>query len=109
MFPVYFLAIRNKDNKTVNYAIVNGQTGKVAADLPIAFSKYFLASFILSVILFLLIDNFFVFTPKVIAGIAIAFSALSLIISLVQATRLYKSEYHMDDLGFMSKEENANS
>lgn len=109
MFPVYFLAIRNKDNKTINYAVVNGQTGKVAADLPVSFGKYLIASLLLSVIVFLLIDNLFVFTPKTIAVIAIIFSVLSLIISLVQSTKLHKSEYHMDDLGFMSKEVNQNS
>lgn len=109
MFPVYFLAIRNKDNKTINYAVVNGQTGKVACDLPISFGKYIIASLVLAVVLFLLTDNMFVFTPKVVAGISIAFSILSLIISLIQALQLHKNECHLDDLGYISKEENKNS
>ena len=42
--PVYFTAIRDKDNKHLHYAIINGQTGKVCADLPVDFKKYLLFS-----------------------------------------------------------------
>ena len=38
MFPVWFLSYRNKDR--VAYATVNGQTGKVVADLPISVGKF---------------------------------------------------------------------
>lgn len=106
MFPVYFLAIRNKDNKTINYAVVNGQTGKVAADLPISFTKYIIGSLILAFILFLIIDNLFVFTPKTIAVISIISSVVSLIISFVQGSLIHTREFHTDDLGYMSIEKN---
>ena len=103
MFPVYFLAIRNKDNKTVNYAVVNGQTGKVVADLPIAFTKYIFASLLISVIIFLLIDNLVVLTPKNIAVFSIVAGLISLIISANQLTKIKNRETHMDDQGYLSK------
>lgn len=49
MFPVYFLAIRDKADKNIHYAVINGQTGKVAMDLPIDFWKYILCSVILAI------------------------------------------------------------
>ncbi len=106
MFPVYFLAIRNKDDKTVSYAVVNGQTGKVAMDLPISFKKYVIASLCLSLLLFLLIDNMFVITPKTIAMLSILSAFISLIISWQQASLMCKREQHLDDEGYMSIESN---
>lgn len=38
MLPVWFLSYRNGDR--VSYAVVNGQTGKAAADLPVDMKKY---------------------------------------------------------------------
>ena len=47
-YPVYFLAIKNKNN-TVSYAAVNGQTGKVAVEMPIDFKKYIIFTLILAI------------------------------------------------------------
>ena len=109
MFPVYFLAIRNKDNKTVNYAVVNGQTGKVAADLPISFIKYVIGSLLLSVVLFFVLDTLFVIQPKTVCFFSIIFAVISLILSCVQAGGLNNKVYHTDDRGFMSIEANKES
>jgi len=105
MFPVYFLAIRTKDNKNVHYAVINGQTGKVALDLPIDFMKYIIGSLILALICFLLIDGFIVLTPKKVALFSIVAGLTSLIISASQASSLKKKEMHTDDKGYMSKQD----
>ena len=105
MFPVYFLAIRDKSNTKLHYAVINGQTGKVALDLPIDFKKYIIGSVILSVILFLLIDNIIVLTPKKVALFSILAGLISLIISATQASSIKKRETHEDDKGYMSKQE----
>ena len=102
MFPVYFLAIRSKYDKTINYAVVNGQTGKVVADLPISFAKYILFSIILAAIIFLLIDNLVLLTPKSIAGFSILSGFVSLILSAIQLTNIKNKEYHKDDKGYNS-------
>ena len=65
MLPVWFMCIRSKDKKgedRVSYTVVNGQTGKIAGDIPIAVNKYILASTILSVILFIVLNFILNFT-----------------------------------------------
>lgn len=58
MFPVYFLAFRDEKNGKISYAVINGQTGKIAADIPVDVKKYIVAVLIFSVPLFV-INNFF--------------------------------------------------
>ena len=105
MFPVYFLAIRDKTDKKVHYAVVNGQTGKVALDLPIDFKKYIIGSFILALIIFLIIDGLIVLTPRKVALFSIISGIISLIISSSQASSIKKRELNLDDKGYMSKQE----
>ena len=108
MFPVYFLAIRDKSNKKVNYAVVNGQTGAIAIDLPVAFWKYIVLSLLLSVLIFLLINSNLVLTPKVVCIVTIAFGILSLILSASQVDKMKKRITHADDIGvsFVTKNKN---
>lgn len=101
MFPVYFLAIRDKENKYINYAIVNGQTGKVAIDLPVDFMKYIGFSLLLTIPLFLLINWFLVLTPKVVCVVSIVAAVISLIISFIQINSIQARETHSDDEGYM--------
>lgn len=103
MFPIYFLAIRDKKNKYVNYAVVNGQTGKVAIDLPIDFKKYILISFLLTIPIFLLINNFLVIVPKNICIFSIFASIVSIVISRYQLKKIYERENHLDDIGYVKK------
>jgi hypothetical protein len=100
MFPVWFLAVRNKDR--VSYAVVNGQTGKVAVDIPIDFKKYLLGSAILAVPLFLLFNLFFTIKPEFMLGIAIALALVSMLISNSQINRVYARENYLDDKGWNS-------
>ena len=102
MYPIYFLAIRNKNNKYIHYAVVNGQTGKIAADIPIDFKKYIIISFIVAALIFLLINNLLVITPKVVCGFSIAIAIISMIISLYQLNAIEKKENHLDDIGYKS-------
>ena len=102
MFPVYFLAIRDKKNKKVNYAIVNGQTGKVAIDLPVDFTKYLLTSILLAVPIFLLINNLLVLTPQTLCILAIIFAIIGLIISNYHANKIHERENHFDDIGYIN-------
>ena len=100
MFPVYFLAIRDKKNEYVNYAVVNGQTGKVAVDLPIDFLKYIIGSLLLTIPLFMFFETSFVLIPQVIATLAVVFSIISLVVSNIQLNKIYAREHHTEDLGF---------
>ena len=107
MFPVYFLAIRDNKNN-INYAVVNGQTGKVVADIPISFTKYLVASAILSVITFLLINSFLILTPTKVTIFAIIMTIISLIYSIAQASQIQAQKNHDDDKGIKSVNKNEN-
>lgn len=99
MFPAYFLALRDNNNQTVSYAVVNGQTGKVAVDLPIDFKKYVWGSLIASFFIFILINILFVLTPIKVNVISIILGFVSLIISYYQVKKIRMKENHEDDRG----------
>ncbi len=106
LFPLYFLAIRDKKEQYVNYAIVNGQTGKVVLDLPVDFKKYILFSLILTIPIFIFLEFFLVLVPRTITIFSMITAVISLIISLVQINKIDARETHSDDEGYMSKENN---
>ena len=103
MYPVYFLSIRNKKNDSINYAIVNGQTGEAVADIPIDFKKYILISLLISLPIFLLINNLLVIVPKAVCIFSVFISVISLMISLYQLDSINKRKNHLDDVGYGSK------
>lgn len=97
MFPVWFMAYRNKDR--VAYATVNGQTGKVAADLPVDTKKYILGSLLLSIPLFLIFNLLFTVVPSVTLVIASLLAAITAIIDVVELGALSRKEKRSDDKG----------
>ena len=109
MFPVYFLAIRDKDNKHINYAVINGDNGKVAADIPIDFKKYIFLTLLLTIFVFLLINSYLVVIPQVILVFSIGMALLSGIISNNQLNKMEMSKTYSDDLGVLSKDRKENS
>ena len=56
MFPVWFLSYRKDDR--VAYAAINGQTGKMTADIPIDKAKYLIATGILAGVIWLILQTF---------------------------------------------------
>lgn len=104
MFPLYFLAIRTKDNKYVHYAVINGQTGEIAADLPIDFKKYIIYTIILSVIIFVLLQFVGTITPNKLLVFSLFASLVSIIISNNQLSKINRKNNRLDDLGFVTKE-----
>ena len=107
LFPVYFLATRNKQGDRISYAVINGQTGKVAAEIPIDFKKYLIASLILAVVLFFVFNGFLTLTPIKVTIASIVFNAVSLVVSATQTNKINKRKSMLDDKGFASKEKNS--
>lgn len=97
MFPVWFMSYRNGDR--VTYATVNGQTGKVAADLPIDPKKYLLFSGLLAVVIFLILNLFLVLTPKAVLMTASVLTVIVFIINGSQRNAIGKAETGADDKG----------
>ncbi|MCR5508890.1 MAG: hypothetical protein K6F34_09405 [Lachnospiraceae bacterium] len=97
MFPVWFMSYRNGDR--VTYATVNGQTGKVAADLPIDIKKYLIFSGILAIIIFVILNSFLILTPKNVLIGAGALTVLVFIINWMQRMEIKKKVTGEDDIG----------
>lgn len=99
MFPIWFLSYRKGDR--VAYAVVNGQTGKAAADLPVDRKKYLIGSLLLAIPLFVLLNIRFTITP----GLALMLSALLALVcafvSASQMTGIQEKETRENDKGYV--------
>lgn len=74
LFPVWFMSYRRGDKLT--YAAVNGQTGKVAADLPLSPLRILLAALGISAVLFGALMLLFRFLPSIPAHTVAGLSGL---------------------------------
>ena len=100
LFPVYFLSIRDKNNQYIHYAIVNGQTGKVAADLPISFGKYIIASLLLAIPIFFGLTILPVVSPIAITIFSAIMAVIGAIICFTELNQLHNKELHENDAGY---------
>ena len=57
MFPIWFLSYKKGDR--IAYAVVNGETGKIYCDIPIEERKFYQASFLLAIPIFIILNLFF--------------------------------------------------
>ena len=57
MFPIWFLSYKKGDR--IAYAVVNGETGKIYCDIPIEERKFYQASFLLAIPIFIVLTLFF--------------------------------------------------
>ena len=99
MFPVWFLTYRKGDR--VAYAVVNGQTGKAAADLPVDRKKYLACSLLLALPLFILLNLRFTITPGISLLLAAFLSFVCAVVSCFQASRIRERELLENDKGYM--------
>ena len=108
LFPVYFVSIIDKDKEHVHYAVINGQTGRVAADMPIDFIKYIAFSVFLAIPIFFLLNSFPVFLPVHINIFTIIMSIIAFIIYAFELDKTRKKDTHFNDKGFSKQIENNN-
>lgn len=79
--PTWFLAYRGRDNK-VSYAVLNGQNGKMFADIPVSPVKFVFAGLVLALVGFLcLLQASFTMTVSSVVTIAAAMNLLSLLLT----------------------------
>ena len=100
-FPVWFMSYRMKVKKQdrIAYMAVNGQTGKLMADIPISIKKYVAAVVILAVVLSLVSNLFFAPQPHVALIITLIISVITRIMAATQNTAIAKKEIGLDDKG----------
>lgn len=96
-FPVWFLANRTKDR--ISYAVVNGQTGRVAADIPISFAKYFVGSLVIALPVFFFLMTLFTITPHRAVVFTMLLGIAAMIINAIQKSQVYRRENYLDDAG----------
>jgi len=98
MFPVWFLSYQKKGR--VIYATVNGQTGKIVADLPIDPKKYMIGSLLLSIPLFFLFNWTLVLTPSLLTVVNAVLAVLTLFLYGTESNQIVKKELHLEDQGY---------
>lgn len=102
MLPVWFLAYRKDDR--VAYAVVNGQTGKAAADLPVDMKKYTAGSLFLALPIFLLLNLFFTIIPTRLLILAALLACVCAYVSISQLSNLMKKESGEEDKGYQFRQ-----
>lgn len=101
MFPVWFMSYR-KGNR-VAYATVNGQTGKVVADLPVDPVKYVIGSAILTFFLFLLLNTFVFLRPISLLLLICLISAFTIWLYGRELRQIRWKDEALDDAGVQYK------
>ena len=102
MFPVWFMSYRNRDR--VAYATVNGQTGKVSADIPMSIPKYLILALGISIGLFLIFQMFFTITPNLLALIVSIFGLISVLTYGSEMKKIVAKENYDNDLGMQERQ-----
>ena len=105
-FPVWFLSWQK--NKRVSYAVVNGQTGRVAGDLPVDFKKFILSGCLIAIPLILLL---FLLPPFSKAGLLITgetFSLFSVVLLMHMIRKVIIRNEMLYDKGYLAKNDMLN-
>ncbi|MBO6299287.1 MAG: hypothetical protein J6N53_10630 [Lachnospiraceae bacterium] len=105
-FPVWFLSWQK--NNSVSYAVVNGQTGRVAGDLPVDSKKFILSGCLIAIPLLLLL---YVLPPFSKAGLLITgetFSLFSVLLLMFMIRKVIIRNEMLYDKGYLSKNDMLN-
>lgn len=95
MFPVWFLSYRNGDR--IAYAAVNGQTGKVVADLPVDRKKFFASSLLLAVPIFILLNLLLTLRPTVLLAISALLAVIAAFVYDRELAAIFRREVNGED------------
>lgn len=107
LFPVWFLCYRNEDR--VAYAAVNGQTGKVVADIPVDEKKFFISSLILAIPIFILLNLFLTLRPQSLLDGSALVAAVSSLIYYWELGGIFRNETRQEDRAIQKKREREKS
>lgn len=101
MFPVWFLSYRKGDR--VAYATVNGQTGKVSADVPVDVKKYLLGALALTVPVFIILNIMLSMKATSLLILAAILAVVSIFLYREEMKKVIQRENHEEDKGLHSK------
>ncbi len=100
MCPVWFLSYRNKDR--VAYAVVNGQTGKIAADMPIDIMKFILVAVALAVPIFFVLEMFLTLIPATLLSVTGILTLVVMGIYSANLSAIERQDNRIEDKGLNS-------
>lgn len=98
LLPIWFLTWRKGDR--VTYAVMNGQTGKMAVDMPVEEKSYFLFVLILAAILFFPLYLAFQPTGPVTLAVTMVVTAVMMHLFGRKVRSLCERENHVFDPGY---------
>ncbi len=101
MLPVWFLTYRNRNR--VAYAVVNGQTGKMTADLPVDIKQFLLFSLGFAALAFVPL-SLLVMLPSTMLKWALALSIGIQILYVQNIRKLVARETHANDKGYLRQD-----
>ena len=89
--------------RRVAYATINGQTGKVSADVPMSVPKYFICAGIVTAVIFALLMNFLTLTPDILLILVAIIGCISAVMYSSEMKKIISQENYSDDKGMQSK------
>lgn len=101
LFPVWFLSHKTDDR--VSYAVVNGQTGRVAADLPVDRKKFVITSLLVAIPLFILLSFTILMTMDALLITSEVFAALAVALLCHMVNKITVRDLRLDDRGYLSR------
>ena len=98
LMPVWFLTWRKDDR--VAYSVMNGQTGKLHADIPVDRKKFFIVSAVIAAAMFVILSLLPMFIlPKNVASIAVVLMIISGFVLKSELKKIRIKEQHIYDYG----------
>lgn len=101
MYPVWFLTYQV--NNRVAYATVNGQTGKVVTDMPLDGKKFGIASLLLTIPIYLILNLLFTIVPKTLLLIVSLLTLITTLIYQREISSIWRKQTNTDDLATQIK------
>lgn len=100
MLPVWFLTWKKGDR--VAYSVVNGQSGRINAEIPVSIGRYFLGTAIWAVPIFIMLNMLFTFNAATMLGISMVLSLIMFFLYAIQLEAIVKKQLHADDKGYQA-------
>ncbi len=105
LLPMWFLTWRKGDR--VAYAIVNGESGKVASDLPVDMKAFALGCLGIAAAIFVFLELLFQPTPGLTSVVSLICGALMAVSVRGSTKQLYEKQTHVNDKGWFAGQEEA--
>ena len=95
--PVWFLHFKNKDR--ISYAVISGDSGRIAMDKPVDFGKYLSLGVIIAALICLVLNFLVTPTPKVMLLMCLPLLIAGYIYANKNLNMLYRTRHHLNDRG----------